>query len=250
MARKAIVKPAERDVFTASSGTSYISSPELSAYECNLMSLRHYTVMDTILFQVDDTLRTVSGSPRSAGRPNPADETPQTNLSTPEQTQSARLMRVNHTGEICAQALYHGQALTAQCPELRAQLTQAAREEGDHLAWCKTRLKELNSHSSLLNPIFYAGSFVIGAINGKVGDGWNLGFLAETERQVVNHLEEHLNRLPPQDQKSRAILEQMRVDEMTHEKDAHNAGGMKLPLPIRLLMRATAKFMTKSTHWI
>jgi ubiquinone biosynthesis monooxygenase Coq7 len=214
------------------------------------MSLRHYNLIDSLLFQMDDTIRTVFGSPPSAGRPNPADATPQTDLSASERTQSARLMRVNHSGEICAQALYQGQALTAQRPELRTQLAQAALEEGDHLAWCKTRLKELDSHTSLLNPIFYAGSFVIGAVNGKVGDHWNLGFLAETERQVVNHLEEHLNRLPPQDQKSRAILETMKVEEMAHEDDAHNAGGMTLPLPIRLLMRVTAKVMTKSAFWV
>jgi ubiquinone biosynthesis monooxygenase Coq7 len=214
------------------------------------MSLRHYTVIDTLLFHVDDTIRTVFGSPQSAGRPNPADEIPQPDLSTTERTQSARLMRVNHTGEICAQALYQGQALTAQHAELRTQLAQAALEEGDHLAWCKTRLKELDSHASLLNPLFYAGSFVIGAVNGKVGDRWNLGFLAETERQVVNHLEEHLNRLPSQDQKSRAILEKMKAEEMAHENHAQSAGGIKLPLPIRSLMRATAKVMTKSTFWI
>lgn len=214
------------------------------------MSSPHHTFMDTILFQVDDTLRTLFGSPQSAGRPNPAQETLQPALSNTERRQSARLMRVNHTGEICAQALYQGQALTAQRPELRSQLTQAAREEGDHLTWCKTRLKELNSHTSVFNPIFYAGSFVIGAVNGKVGDRWNLGFLAETERQVVNHLEDHLNQLPIQDQKSRAILEQMKVDEMAHENDACNAGGIKLPLPIRLLMGVTAKFMTKSTFWV
>jgi ubiquinone biosynthesis monooxygenase Coq7 len=214
------------------------------------MSLPRHTVIDSILFQVDDTLRAMFGSPQSAGRPNPAHETHQSDLSNTEQIQSARLMRVNHTGEICAQALYQGQALTAQRPELRTQLAQAALEEGDHLVWCKTRLEELNSHTSLLNPIFYAGSFVIGAVNGKVGDRWNLGFLAETERQVVNHLEKHLNQLPIQDKKSRAILEQMKVDEMAHENDAHNAGGIKLPLPIRLLMRVTAKFMTKSTFWV
>jgi ubiquinone biosynthesis monooxygenase Coq7 len=214
------------------------------------MSLRHYNLIDSLLFQMDDTIRTVFGSPPSAGRPNPADATPQTDLSASERTQSARLMRVNHSGEICAQALYQGQALTAQRPELRTQLAQAALEEGDHLAWCKTRLKELDSHTSLLNPIFYAGSFVIGAVNGKVGDHWNLGVLAETERQVVNHLEEHLNRLPPQDQKSRAILETMKVEEMAHEDEAHNAGGMTLPLPIRLLMRVTAKVMTKSAFWV
>lgn len=214
------------------------------------MSLRHYTVIDSLLFKVDDTIRTVFGSPQSAGRPNPADGTPQENLSTPDRTQSARLMRVNHSGEICAQALYQGQALTAQHPELRTQLAEAALEEGDHLVWCKTRLKELDSQPSLLNPIFYAGSFIIGAVNGKLGDRWNLGFLAETERQVVVHLDKHLNRLPPQDQKSRAILEKMQVEEKGHENDAHNAGGMKIPLPIRWLMQTTAKIMTKTTFWV
>ena len=159
-------------------------------------------------------------------------------------------MRVNHTGEVCAQALYQGQALTAQLVEVRERMEQAAMEENDHLAWCEERMKTLGSHPSIFNPLFYTGAFAIGAVAGKVGDRWSLGFLAETEHQVVEHLDAHLQRLPTQDAPSRAILQQMKEDEARHATHALEAGGARLPLPVRLLMRGFAKAMTGTTYWI
>ena len=163
---------------------------------------------------------------------------------------SAALMRVNHAGEIAAQALYHGQALVAQSPATRDLLLNAAREETDHLAWCETRLKELDSRPSLLNPLWYAGSFAIGAVTALLGDRASLGFVVETERQVEGHLDEHLKRLPPEDARSRAILETMRTDEIEHGMTAKAAGGNELPTPVRMLMRGTARVMTSTAYWI
>jgi ubiquinone biosynthesis monooxygenase Coq7 len=159
-------------------------------------------------------------------------------------------MRVNHAGEIAAQALYHGQALVARSTTTRELLLKSAREETDHLAWCETRLKELDSHPSLLNPLWYAGSFAIGALTGLLGDRMSLGFVVETERQVEGHLDEHLARLPPDDARSRAILEAMRNDEITHGTNAKAAGGVELPSPIRSLMRSTARVMTNTAYWV
>jgi len=210
----------------------------------------HYTAIDTLLINLDQAVRTVFGRPPSTGRPNPADQAWEAELNEVEQQQAARLMRVNHTGEVCAQALYQGQALTASQPDVRVQLEQAAREENDHLNWCETRLEELGSHTSVLNPLFYAGSFLLGVLNGQAGDRWNLGFLAETERQVVQHLQDHLQRLPPQDEKSRLILAGMQADEGRHATTALEAGGTPLPLPVRLLMKAAAKVMTRTTYWV
>ena len=209
----------------------------------------HYTAIDNLLINLDQAVRTVFGRPPSTGRPNPADQAWEAELNEVEQQQAARLMRVNHTGEVCAQALYQGQALTASQPEVRAQLEQAAMEENDHLNWCEARLEELGSHTSILNPLFYAGSFLLGALNGRAGDRWNLGFLAETEHQVVQHLQEHLEQLPPQDEKSRLILAQMQADEGRHATTALKAGGTPLPFPVRLLMKAAAKVMTQTTYW-
>ena len=163
---------------------------------------------------------------------------------------AARLMRVNHTGEVCAQALYQGQALTARLENVRRDMERAATEENDHLAWCERRIEALGSHPSVLNPLFYSGSFAIGAMAGVIGDRWSLGFVAETEDQVVRHLDSHLERLAPEDRKSRAILQQMRTDEARHAAKAREAGGAKLPLPVRGLMAATSKLMTKTTYWI
>ncbi len=212
--------------------------------------LRHYTSLDSLLINLDQAVRTVFGRPNGTGRPNPAEEAPETELTDTAQQQAARLMRVNHTGEVCAQALYQGQAMTARRDEVRAQLQQAASEENDHLHWCKARLHELGSHTSLLNPFFYVGSLTLGALNGRLGDRWNLGFLAETERQVVQHLQDHLSRLPPEDAKSHSILTAMQDDEGRHAATAVEAGGASLPLPVRLLMRAAAKVMTRTTYWI
>jgi ubiquinone biosynthesis monooxygenase Coq7 len=159
-------------------------------------------------------------------------------------------MRVNHSGEVCAQALYQGQALTARLPVVRERMEQAALEENDHLAWCEQRLHELGSHKSYLNPAWYAGSFAIGALAGLIGDKWSLGFLAETERQVVRHLEGPLGSLPPDDLKSRAILEQMHTDEAQHATLAVESGGAALPPSIRGLMQSVSKVMTGTAYWV
>lgn len=171
-------------------------------------------------------------------------------LADSERRRSAALMRVNHAGEIAAQALYHGQALVARSEATRELLLKAAREETDHLAWCETRLKELDSRPSLLNPLWYAGSFAIGALAALMGDRTSLGFVVETERQVEGHLDEHLARLPPDDTRSRAVLETMRTDEIAHGLNAKAAGGAELPSPVRALMRTTARVMTSTAYWI
>ncbi|HCK81362.1 MAG TPA: 2-polyprenyl-3-methyl-6-methoxy-1,4-benzoquinone monooxygenase [Candidatus Competibacter sp.] len=215
------------------------------------MTTRHYTPADALLGNLDQAIRTLFGRPATTGRSRPsAAATQASELPPAEQRLSARLMRVNHTGEVCAQALYQGQALTADLAEVRGRMARAADEENDHLAWCEARLKELDSRTSVLNPLFYAGSFVIGALAGKVGDRWSLGFVAETEYQVVQHLDSHLKRLPEQDRASRAILEQMKEDEARHATNAVVAGGARLPLPIRLLMKGVSKIMTNTTYWL
>ena len=199
-------------------------------------------------------MRTVFGRPAVTGRPHPAADggalEPAVELSDPERLRAARLMRVNHTGEVCAQALYQGQALTAREPHLREAMEEAAREENDHLAWCEARLEELDARTSLLNPLFYAASLGLGTAAGLAGDRWSLGFLAETERQVVRHLEGHLLRLPRQDERSRAILEQMRVDEGAHATRAVEEGAAELPAPLRRAMGLSARVMTGSTEWV
>ena len=159
-------------------------------------------------------------------------------------------MRVNHSGEVAAQALYHGQSITAHDDDVRAAMAESAAEETDHLAWCEDRLAELGGHTSLLNPLWYAGSFAIGALAGIAGDSWSLGFVAETERQVCNHIDDHLERLPDNDQRSRAILEQMRTDEAEHGEKAQRAGGRELPEPVQQLMGTVSKVMTRTAYWI
>jgi len=214
------------------------------------MNTRHYTPIDTLLINLDQMLRTVAGQPTTTGRPNPADRAPAVELGSDEKRLAARLMRVNHTGEVCAQALYHGQALTARLDRVRGQMEQASAEENDHLEWCEQRLKELDSHPSVLNPLFYAGAFAIGALAGRAGDRWSLGFVTETEQQVVEHLNSHLDRLPATDRQSRAILEQMKEDEARHAADALAAGGGRLPWPVSVLMRGASKVMTGTTYWV
>jgi ubiquinone biosynthesis monooxygenase Coq7 len=214
------------------------------------MSSRQYSTIDTLLMNFDQGLRTVFGRAPTTGRGNPAETIPENDLKPAEQRHAARLMRVNHTGEICAQALYQGQALTARENEVRSSLERAAAEENDHLDWCESRIKDLGSHTSVLNPLFYGASLTLGALAGQAGDRWSLGFLAETERQVVRHLEGHLHQLPQQDRKSRAILEKMKEDENRHANGAVDAGGAELPLPLRLLMRTASKVMTKTTYWV
>src|SRR5690625_2108164 len=211
------------------------------------MHERRYSPIDELLIHIDRGLRTVFGRPPLTGRPHPAEHQLEADLSDAERTQSARLMRVNHTGEVCAQALYQGQALTARDPAVREAMQQAADEENDHLAWCADRVEELGQRTSLLNPLFYMGSLAIGTLAGAVGDRWSLGFLAETERQVVDHLDGHLRRLPDADARSRAIVEQMKIDEGEHANAAVSAGAADLPRPVRDLMRLSSKVMTQST---
>lgn len=214
------------------------------------MTTRHYTPVDALLISLDQAVGTLFGRPAVASRPNPADSAPAAELPADERRLAARLMRVNHSGEVCAQALYQGQALTARLEAVRDRMERAAVEENDHLAWCGARLQALDSHPSVLNPLFYAGSFAIGALAGKAGDRWSLGFVVETEHQVVEHLNSHLDRLPADDRQDRAILEQMKEDEARHATQALAAGGARLPLPIRLLMKGVAKVMTGTSYWV
>lgn len=205
---------------------------------------------DRLIVGADQALRTIFTDPAGSGRPNPAASTDTDTISESERRRAARLMRVNHSGEVCAQALYQGQAATSRNSELRKQLQQASDEENDHLRWCAARLEQLHTNKSLLNPLWYAGSFVLGAAAGALGDKWNLGFLAETEHQVVAHLDDHLARLPESDYASRAILSQMKQDEAKHATDAAKHGAAPLPAPVRGLMRMSSRLMTRTTYWI
>jgi ubiquinone biosynthesis monooxygenase Coq7 len=205
--------------------------------------------LDSLITAFDNSLRTVFAPARSA-RVNPAADLTEAVLNEAEKREAEALMRVNHVGEVCAQALYQGQALTARNPEARAALEEAAREETDHLAWCEDRLNELGGRKSLLNPLWYAGSFALGATAGVLGDKWNLGFLAETERQVEAHLDEHLRQLPEQDAKSRAIVEQMKEDEIRHAQTAVHYGAAELPPPVKLAMRSMSMVMKRIAHRI
>jgi 3-demethoxyubiquinol 3-hydroxylase len=205
--------------------------------------------LDSAIAAADRALRAVFAPARSS-RPTPQPAAAPETLSDRERASAAALMRVNHTGELAAQALYHGQALFAHSEATRQLLMEAARGESDHLAWCETRLTELGARPSLLNPCWYAGSFAIGALAALAGDRASLGFVAETERQVEGHLDSHLNRLPPSDTRSRAILETMRTEEIAHGATATRAGGMPLPQPVRTLMRRTAAVMTGTAYWI
>lgn len=213
-----------------------------------LMS-RQYRFIDKWLSEVDHALRTASSRNNRGQRPNPAVEqsVEAARLSEEERTLAAGLMRVNHSGEIAAQALYKGQSLLARNKDLWQHLQDAADEEVDHLAWCEDRLRELDSQPSRLAPLWYAGSYTIGALAGLAGDKWSLGFIEETERQVTAHLETHLAKLPAGDQRSRQIVEKMREDEIEHADSAHNAGAARLPDPIKKAMTGVAKVMTTAS---
>ena len=204
---------------------------------------------DPLIVAFDRALRTVFG-PSHSSRPVPGEDLPEADLGAAEKAKAAALMRVNHVGEVCAQALYQGQALTARNPEARVALEAAAEEEVDHLAWTERRIAELGGRRSLLNPLWYAGSYAIGAVAGLAGDRWNLGFLAETERQVVAHLDRHLHRLSHRDAKSRAVLVAMKRDEAKHATAALHLGGTELPLACRALMRVASRVMTTTAHWV
>ena len=206
------------------------------------MTERHLTPADRVLIEAQRGLDSVLGRP-AAQRPNPAGDDAEIILDADERRHAAGLMRINHVGEICAQALYSGQAAVARDEATRADLLAAAAEETDHLAWCAERLDELGSRPSLLNPVWYAGSYAIGVLAGLRGDGWNLGFVVETERQVEAHLAEHLQTLPEADLRSRAILQQMKADEARHADNAEQAGARVLPQPVPALMAAASKLM-------
>ena len=178
----------------------------------------------------------------------PTADAPEAELDAAQRDHIARLMRINHTGEVCAQALYQGQAVTAKDPAVRQNMERSAQEENDHLDWCERRIHELGGRTSLLNPLWYAGSFAIGAAAGIAGDKWSLGFVAETERQVEMHLEEHIAQIPPADRKTHAILEQMKSDEIAHATKAVASGGAELPGPVKLVMKLTSKVMTRSVY--
>jgi ubiquinone biosynthesis monooxygenase Coq7 len=205
--------------------------------------------LDKVIIEFDKGLRTLFAQAQSV-RSFPDKGLPDAELNEKEKKHAAGLMRVNHTGEICAQALYQGQALTARDPEVQKRLLLAAQEETEHLAWTAKRVNELGSHLSVLNPLMYTSSLALGAVAGLIGDKWNLGFLAETERQVGAHLQSHLSSLPAQDAKSRAVVQQMYVDEVGHSEMAIELGGAELPLPVKLAMRATGKVMTRTAYWV
>ncbi|MCK9534592.1 MAG: 2-polyprenyl-3-methyl-6-methoxy-1,4-benzoquinone monooxygenase [Pseudomonas sp.] len=211
---------------------------------------RHYSPIDRLLLQADAAMRTLIPNSSHAHRPSPAVLATSSTLDTTQKRHIAGLMRINHTGEVCAQALYQGQALTASLPETREKMEQAAEEEIDHLVWCEQRIGELDSHTSLLNPLFYGLSFAIGATAGAISDKVSLGFVAATEDQVCKHLDDHLQQIPETDGKSRAILEQMRIDEEQHATSALDAGGYRFPAPVKFGMSLLAKVMTSSSYRI
>lgn len=214
------------------------------------MTERHYSPFDKLIIEIDKALTTVAGQPDTTGRIMPGVSLDEAELTEVDRKQAAGLMRVNHAGEVSAQALYQGQALTARLPHVREAMEVAAQEENDHLVWCKQRLDALSSHTSVLNPVWYVGSFALGALAGKVGDKWSLGFVAETEKQVVKHIDSHLKIISQDDQKSRAVLEQMRLDEAHHGTKALEAGGTPLPEPITKAMGLVSKLMTRTSYWV
>ncbi|MCQ4296256.1 2-polyprenyl-3-methyl-6-methoxy-1,4-benzoquinone monooxygenase [Pseudomonas stutzeri] len=215
-----------------------------------MTSQRHYSPADRLLMQADAALRTLLPFSGQPARPSPGILKSETELSESETRHVAGLMRINHTGEVCAQGLYQGQALTARLPQIRQAMEHAADEEIDHLAWCEQRIRQLGSHTSVLNPLFYGLSFGIGASAGLISDRISLGFVAATEDQVCKHLDEHLGQLPAEDEKSRAILEQMREDEAQHSTAAIAAGGLRFPAPVKFGMSLISKVMTKATYRI
>lgn len=206
-------------------------------------------IPDSLILNFDKALRTVFAS-ATTRRPYPDADLQEVELNDGERRLVAGLMRVNHSGEVCAQALYQGQALTARNPVAAQALVEASNEETEHLAWCEKRLNELGSHKSVLNPLWYAGAFGMGVLAGALGDKWNLGFLAETERQVEGHLNKHLATLPEQDAKSRAIVEQMKADEIRHADTALQHGGVDLPLPVKMAMKLSSRVMTNTAYYL
>jgi ubiquinone biosynthesis monooxygenase Coq7 len=214
----------------------------------NQNNSRKFSPVDNFMMQIDTGLRTLFGKPSVTERQNPENTVAEGELSANEKELAGRLMRINHSGEVAAQGLYQGQALTAKLPDVREKMERAAEEENDHLDWCKQRINELDTHTSYLNPLWYFGSVAIGAAAGLAGDKWSLGFVAETEHQVVRHLTSHLNQISENDHKSRAILEQMKEDEGHHATAALDAGAAELPVPVKKFMALTSKIMTKTVY--
>lgn len=212
--------------------------------------MRQYSLFDQILIQTDTAVRTVIGKPAVTQRDYPADDIDDCELDDNQRKHIAALMRVNHTGEVSAQALYQGQSITSRNIDIREKLEEAALEENDHLAWTENRLHELGDRTSLLKPFWYVGSFTLGAIAGAIGDKWNLGFLAETEKQVVKHLDSHLDEIPNSDKRSRAILEQMKTDEAKHATTAIESGGEELPAPVKKAMTLMSRVMTNTAYYL
>jgi ubiquinone biosynthesis monooxygenase Coq7 len=213
------------------------------------MSHRTFSFLDSVLGEIDKAIKVLTAPARSA-RASPGTPNGELVLDERDAREAARLMRVNHSGEVAAQALYQGQAFTARGPAVAASMRQAAAEEMDHLAWCEQRIEELQGRTSVLNPLWYAGSFAIGALAGALGDRASLGFIAETEKQVETHLRGHMDRLPAADHRSRAIVEQMTHDEVTHGAQAAALGANALPIPLRSVMRLTSQVMTRTSYWL
>lgn len=205
--------------------------------------------LDALISGFDRALRTIAGVAH-ASRVSPAIDIPEPELSDEERRHAAALMRINHCGEVCAQALYQGQAMATEDAHLQAELARSAREEEDHLAWCQARIGELGGRTSILNPFWYAGSLAIGIAAGKLGDRWNLGFLRETERQVEAHLQGHLDRLSPADTKTRAVIASMQRDEANHARTADLLGARELPGAVRLAMKVSSRLMTRTTYYL
>lgn len=213
-------------------------------------SHRHYSFLDKLCLGVDQAVRALMGNVKTSGIDYPGKNIEDSELNDKQRKHAAALMRINHAGEICAQALYHGQGVVSRSLEVQEKMHLAAIEEGDHLTWCQQRLNELGSHSSYLNPVWYAGSFCIGMVAGMVGDKWSLGFVAETERQVIAHLQNHLNTLPAEDKRSHSILQKMEADETKHRDDAVSLGAKNLPWFIQKGMSLTSKIMVKTAYYI
>ena len=214
------------------------------------MRKRRLSLIDRFITEADSVMRTITNQGHSAGRPSPAEGHTDSELNEQERKHVAGLMRVNHTGEVCAQALYQGQALTAKLPTVREEMQQAAAEEIDHLVWCEERLQELGSHTSYLNPAWYGMSFALGAIAGAIGDKVSLGFVAATEERVCHHIKDHLQQLPDEDRKSQLILQQMLADEQRHGENALAAGGTEFPCPVKDAMSAVSQVMTRTSYRI
>ena len=214
------------------------------------MQKRHLSLLDKFIIEADSVMKTLTSRGNQPSRPSPSQGHLDSELTELERKHVAGLMRVNHTGEVCAQALYQGQALTAKLPDVREEMQQAAQEEVDHLVWCEERLRELDSHTSLLNPAWYGMSFALGAIAGAIGDRVSLGFVAATEERVCNHLRDHLRQLPEEDRKSQLILQQMLEDEQRHGDNALEAGGTEFPRPVKDAMSSVSRIMTSTSYRI